>query len=365
MGIVERKSRPPDALAASSALALQCVTSIAGTLIGEALGRNLPEKLIAGVLIAVVGAFLTAPGKHHRRRIVAVTLLLALLEMLRRALRALASTGPDHRRPRPASHASTPSSWSAVALTAVAGFGLGSLGIFVLPDGTDTSASTRLTISASSRRHDFTQAITISGRVANHKSGIPVTLHATMFPYGTYRTIAQTSTRGGGYYRFRTRSDLATRYVTSLSTRSAERSGILTVYTSSHTSVFQCNLCRHVSLTGPTRARTLRISYLTRYPAEVYHGEYAKPVYFYYGQRNDLGRPPPRLRLIKTITRLPIGNNVARVDITHRIFFTRQYTFEAAICTKDTQPINGFGLPGRHHCGQRTITYRQAQGYLG
>lgn len=112
-----------------SALPTQIAASVAGTMIGEALGDTLPEKLVAGMFIAVIGAFLAAPGKQRRRRIVAVALLLALLEMLRRAAGALAST--DRDRDRPAARTSqswAPTSWVAVGLAAVAGFGLGSLG---------------------------------------------------------------------------------------------------------------------------------------------------------------------------------------------------------------------------------------------
>lgn len=63
---------------------------MAGTLIGETLGGTLPGKLAAGVL----GAFLTAPGRNRRRRIVAVAILLALLDVLRRAGGALAAERP-------------------------------------------------------------------------------------------------------------------------------------------------------------------------------------------------------------------------------------------------------------------------------
>ncbi|MGH2919322.1 MAG: PASTA domain-containing protein [Solirubrobacteraceae bacterium] len=114
-----------------SALPAQIAASVAGTMIGEALGDTLPEKLIAGMLIAVIGAFLVAPGKHRRRRIVAVALLLALLDMLRRAIGAAASTGRKRDRDRPAARTSqswAPASWAAVGLATVAGFGLGSLG---------------------------------------------------------------------------------------------------------------------------------------------------------------------------------------------------------------------------------------------
>ncbi len=113
-----------------AALGLQCIASTAGTVIGQALGSSIIAKLLAGALLTIVGAFLTAPGRHHRRRVVAVALLLALLHALRQAAAALASSRrtTSRRRPRPqsASSAWVPASWAAIGLTAVVGFALGS-----------------------------------------------------------------------------------------------------------------------------------------------------------------------------------------------------------------------------------------------
>jgi beta-lactam-binding protein with PASTA domain len=79
------ESAPPE-------IVLQMVTSFALTILGEVLGSSLTGKLLAGALGALLGAFLTARGSHHTRRIVAVALLLALLDALRGAASALAST---------------------------------------------------------------------------------------------------------------------------------------------------------------------------------------------------------------------------------------------------------------------------------
>lgn len=97
---------------------LQCVASAAGTLIGEALGPTLGGKVIAGMIGAAVGAFLTAPGRRHGRRIVAVALLIALLDLLRGATDALAS---ERRRA-----AWAPANWAVVGVTAAVGFTAGS-----------------------------------------------------------------------------------------------------------------------------------------------------------------------------------------------------------------------------------------------
>lgn len=99
-------------------------------MVGEALGDTLVEKLVGGLLLCVVGAFLMAPGPRRRRRVVAVALVLALLAALRRAGDAVASTRRD--RPRaPAASSLMPASWGTLAVVATMGFGLGSLGTTV------------------------------------------------------------------------------------------------------------------------------------------------------------------------------------------------------------------------------------------
>jgi beta-lactam-binding protein with PASTA domain len=102
-------------------VAMQCIASATGTFVGEALGPTLAGKLITGLLGAGIGAFLTASGGRHRRRIVAVALLVALLNLFRSAADAVASEG---RRPK---SAWVPANWAVVGLTAMAGFAVGSV----------------------------------------------------------------------------------------------------------------------------------------------------------------------------------------------------------------------------------------------
>lgn len=114
----ERSENAGETAASTPGLvALQCLAATAGTLIGASLGTTLPGKLAAGLLVTTTAAFLTAPGRHHRRRIVAVALFVALLGALRRAPDALAA---DRTR-----NAWAPASWAAVGLTAAAGFAIG------------------------------------------------------------------------------------------------------------------------------------------------------------------------------------------------------------------------------------------------
>jgi hypothetical protein len=124
---------------------LQCVASMAGTMIGQAVGTSLLGKLVAGVLGALVAAFLTAPGTRHRRRIVAVGILVALGQMLRRVARASASSDRDlGRRPR-LSDAWASTNWVAVVLPAIVGLGLGSA-VTTAIDGWTTDASAKLVV---------------------------------------------------------------------------------------------------------------------------------------------------------------------------------------------------------------------------
>jgi hypothetical protein len=145
MGAAEQGRQGLKAQRLSSAITWPCVASIAGTMIGETLGSTLPEKLLAGMLGAIVSAILTTSGTrtHHRRRIVAVALLVGLLEMLRRAKRALASSTLYHQhRPPHHPHGRPAVNWPAACLAAVTGFGLGSLGTTAL-DGWAQASNTK------------------------------------------------------------------------------------------------------------------------------------------------------------------------------------------------------------------------------
>jgi beta-lactam-binding protein with PASTA domain len=61
-------------------IALQCASSCSLTIVGILLGNGTTGKLVASMIGTLIGAFLTAPGRHHARRIVAVGLLLSLID---------------------------------------------------------------------------------------------------------------------------------------------------------------------------------------------------------------------------------------------------------------------------------------------
>jgi hypothetical protein len=123
-------SRPHEERTPSSWV-LQGVAASAGTILGEVLGASTTGKVVAGILGAWIGGFLTAPGRHHHRRIVAVSLLVALAAFLRNAASALAAgTRPTSSTASGAGSAGAgaalPASWSGVLVAAAIGFTLGS-----------------------------------------------------------------------------------------------------------------------------------------------------------------------------------------------------------------------------------------------
>ena len=82
MSAVDTRRPPPAETQAAGehrgppSYALQAVASSVCTVLGELLGSSVTGKLVAGILGAWLGAFLTAPGRRHGRRIVAVGILL-------------------------------------------------------------------------------------------------------------------------------------------------------------------------------------------------------------------------------------------------------------------------------------------------
>lgn len=117
--------RPPAGSAGGASrplLALQCVSACAGTTLGSTVGSGTIGKLVTSAGGALITAFLTAPGRRHPRRIVAVGLVLALLQ----EGKALAATVRHPRAQR--AHPSVfprPAALLVTAAVAVIGFSAG------------------------------------------------------------------------------------------------------------------------------------------------------------------------------------------------------------------------------------------------
>ena len=103
-----------------------------------------------------------------------------------------------------------------------------------------------------------------------------------------------------------------------------------------------------------------------QWPVLAYAQESAKSVYWYYGQRNGSTRAPRSLGLKRVNHQQPLASQTARWRFTRYIRVpSGAWTFRAVACTRDTYSTDGFGLPGRHHCGASSITLRQSRHYLG
>lgn len=227
------------------------------------------------------------------------------------------------------------------------------------------AAKTAVSIKPSARVRDFTRSITISGRLASHRSGVNLQLFASEFPFAGAAVVGQKSTKKGGYYRFRVRPDLATRYVVARSSDPTVQSKRVTVYRTVHRTKVKCNLCGRIE-TVKRGSQTLRLSFKSRYPALVYAVESTKPHFFYYGQRNGSVRPPAQLGLVQTIAPLPIANNTISVDASYQIQLpANAFSLSAVICSKSTVAFNGFGEPDVRHCGDPTITRQQIKRGIG
>lgn len=227
------------------------------------------------------------------------------------------------------------------------------------------AAAVAVTIKTSERIHDFTRTVTISGRVASHQSGVQVTLNASAFPFAAPVAVAQGSTDAGGSYRFKVKPLLNTRYTVALTGTPTVQSSTLTVYVVPHAVQKSCNLCAAKRLTAGS-SYTLRIVFTLRVPPGTFAVVSTERHYFYYGQRTG-SRPPTRLRLVGTFVGTPISADTISVTTTHTIRIPKRgsFVFRSQSCAKDMASLDGLGLPGHHHCGDASVSRRQAFTYLG
>lgn len=201
----------------------------------------------------------------------------------------------------------------------------------------------------------FGQKATISGNTADAVSGETVELQQSTFPFSSaFTTAAQTTTGSGGAYSFTTKPRLATRYRVVLASDSTSQSPVVTVYVGAH----------WISLrTAPCSGSICHEHFGVRvvYPAAVAKREARKPAYFYFGQH--YGSRPTRVKFVKTGRQRRRGH-------TYRTGFSVSFSsavyWQWEICTKDTEARDGLGLPGHHHCGDRSIPSSAIQkGWIG
>lgn len=202
---------------------------------------------------------------------------------------------------------------------------------------------------------------TISGATGDGQSGTAVELQASKFPFSSgFATIGQTQTSSGGSYSFAAKPTLATRYRVVLVSDATSQSSAVTVYVAPHW-ITHSNRC-----VNGTFSCQLHISAHVVYPAGTAQREGKKLVYYYFGDHSGSQTiPPASVRLIKK-------GHQHRHGIEYRVAFSVKFSTPTAfnyrweICTKDTEALDGIGLPGRHHCGARSISQGAlAQGYIG
>lgn len=203
---------------------------------------------------------------------------------------------------------------------------------------------------------------TISGNTGDGLAGEAVELQASAFPFTSgFATLGQTQTGSGGSYSFTAKPTVATRYRVALVSAPTSPSSTITVYVG-------------LSWSGHTRGRcaagasscSLSFSGKVVYPAAVAKSEGAKIAYYYFAVRyGSQTTPPSAVRLVKTGAQSHVGH---RYEMGFSVTFAtvKAYRYEWEICTKDTEAQDGIGLPGHHHCGDRSISDAALQeGYIG
>jgi hypothetical protein len=85
------------------------------------------------------------------------------------------------------------------------------------------------------------------------------------------------------------------------------------------------------------------------------------PAYFYYGQTNTT-LEPTELSLVRAVPRHFDGQRFS-VTVDYPVDFpSPPFRFAYDVCWKSNETSDGVGLPGRHHCGQDSVSRGE---YLG
>jgi hypothetical protein len=188
----------------------------------------------------------------------------------------------------------------------------------------------------------------VAGTVATRAGGVALVLQASTFKKSGFTTVGHARTTAGGAYVFVARPTLATRYRVALVGNASSASPTVTVYVGSrNTENFGC-------ANGPVC--NLHVTDVSVYPPSVAAQEGAKTTYFYVGVVSGSGTPP-RIKLVSTGPQHRVGGNRYRVEFDYSFPTPGPYRYSWVTCTRDTEGSDGYGLPGHHHCGDRTIAY--------
>jgi class 3 adenylate cyclase len=223
------------------------------------------------------------------------------------------------------------------------------------------------------------------GTVPSGRAGVPVVLQASIFPFRRFSDVSRATSSRGGSYSLDAEIPVATRYRVALFPSGGSVSRTITVYVTTAA-------VRQVRVDKRRRGTKLvHVAFSVQYPASIAAQEAAKPIYFYAGVRDKRGGWPKHYRLElkgkleQHIGRCAISRNcfsspntlAPRYAEVPYVFSFREPTsdsgpaYDVAVCSEDTEAVDGFGLPGHHRCGDRFIPDRNDPrafpnvGYLG
>ena len=267
--------------------------------------------------------------------------------------------------------------WGRVAALAAAGGLIAASG--AIP-AEATTASYSITIAAKVKKAPVTKdkfvlykgingfgTATIHGQVSGAITGDVVTLLAK--PFGAKRfasvgTADLTVTNGSAPYSFTVRPTRATAYRAQVKTGTQvdATSTTQTVYVllSAAKYKFLPNKCSRTSCTSTLKA-------WLNVPAAAYKSETTKHTYLYAAVGH------PRIPSVYTLSRGTVSKprkiSATRFELTLRwhikVSTTRRTSWRVNFCEKDTESRDGMNLPGHHGCGNRTVSVKRADKYIG
>jgi hypothetical protein len=231
-----------------------------------------------------------------------------------------------------------------------------------------TATAISLTAKTSNKPFDgftwatYGRSAQLTGAVADGQPGTAVQLEASVFPFTAgYSVVGATVTGSGGTFSFTATPTVATRYQVVLVADPTSQSPVVPVYVTAKWT----NASRGGCGAGSSCRRHFAADIV--YPAATVRRERGKRAYFYFAVRyGSRTIPPSRIRLVKTGRQRHIGGTRYRTGFTVSFSTPTAYHYDWLICTKDTEAADGLGLPGHHHCGDRSLSHAVlVKGWIG
>jgi hypothetical protein len=210
-------------------------------------------------------------------------------------------------------------------------------------------------------------AALVSGHLSTGQSGRQVVLETLKFPFtGAFQQAATANTGPSGNYVFtHFKPRMATRVRVHLGSDPTVKSNTPTAYVIAEYTHIQCSIRKsgktHACAKPPNGDQTIHFDFHLRFPASAYNAEAVKPVYVYFGLRTGSTQQPATDKLRKTVNQTKIGGNETSVKVAYSFHSpTGKWAYHLATCIKFTEAADGLGLPDSHHCGDPTVTHKQA-----